>query len=35
MLEDASGPRQMDFTTHVFPPTPGVPQAISRGRACH
>ena len=31
MLEDAATPKDVDFTSHVFPPTPGVPQPIHNG----
>jgi len=29
MLESDATPRDIDFTSHVFPPTPGVPKEIS------
>lgn len=31
MQEDLNSPKQIDFTSHVFPPTPGVPQPIHNG----
>ena len=31
MLENSRSPKDIDFTSHVFPPTPGVPQELNNG----